>query len=504
MIRIAPKPARPRALAALLAATLALAACSGSGEEAATGTSPGTGPARSATPEPLPLLEGPIRSSSTPGEVAPDFEARVLATGLDEATASFLAQTRSTVDVFDGHTYVVRHAFPNGATGESTYHLFAPTTMSPSDPPRFVGDAEGDAFAYTMSYAIDTAQMPADIVAQIENGLPTAAPVGSVATSTESTSSGSIMQLGLARSGARVVNADDGGAHTLGVVVDGVISQGQESSIDAFVEASAKRGFEKTSDSWDAYKSGKKVWEAVEANEIIATAHAQLDALEKCAKNPTAGVTQQEYKKNPAAQQKALQAIAQARLEIRASTAVLFTSLIADVGSALVQEAPWLGFIVSPAVNYTKDSQMAAIASYVENAAADVVPCAPKAYKLSGKIPSVPAGIVVTGTVCSLEREFVATMDGDYIGRLTFTPAGAAGGSVKFRGKVGNATINVSGHGDYSVSLADDASSGALDFPFTSTIKLSQIPSPRRIADQTATHPVHLTLTETTPCPEVN
>jgi hypothetical protein len=497
--RTAPRTTTIRVLAGVATATLLLSGCTGgttaevAGSEA---SAPSQAESPAQTPEPLPLLEGPIASTTESGQASPEYEQRVLATGLDEGTAFLLSQTRSTVDVVDGHTFVVHHEYPNGATGEATYHLFAPTAMSPSDPPVFAGEADGDEYRYTMTYAVDTTAMPADMLAQIENGLPTASPAAAGST-------GVIQLLGVAPT-TSIVRADDGGAHTVGVLVDGLISQGKESSIDTFVEAGKKHGLTKTAGSWDAYKSGAKVWDALEANDAIATLMAELDALEACATNPTATLTQQEYAKNPASQQKALQAITQARFEIRVSIGVLFTTMIADTGSALVAEAPWLGFLVSPAVNYTKDAQMEAIRSYVENAKANVVPCVPKAYTISGTIPSIPTGIFVTGKTCTLEKEFTAFTDGDYVGRLVFSPGDASSGTTRFKGKVGNAPISVRGHGDYTVTLADDGASGAIDFPFTSTIELSKIPSPRPVPDQTGTKPAHLTLTETAACKKLN
>ncbi len=66
-------------------------------------------------------------------------------------------------------------------------------------------------------------------------------------------------------------------------MVDGVISQGKSKAIDKFVKYGEKQGWAKTAKSYKAFKAGKKVWEAVEANDLITSALAKLKALRSCA-----------------------------------------------------------------------------------------------------------------------------------------------------------------------------------------------------------------------------
>ncbi len=75
---------------------------------------------------------------------------------------------------------------------------------------------------------------------------------------------------------------------TVEVVVDGVISQGQEHCHRQVREVRNARGkgFTKTANSYKAFKAGKKVWEAVEANDLISSALDRLKALRECAENP--------------------------------------------------------------------------------------------------------------------------------------------------------------------------------------------------------------------------
>ncbi len=109
------------------------------------------------TPSPVVFdpATGPITSALTPVAADPGYTEEILALGLDEATAAFLARTRSTVEVLDAHSYVVRHAFPNGATGEEAYHLTAGTDLRPGDPPELTYAVDGDELHYQLRYALE-------------------------------------------------------------------------------------------------------------------------------------------------------------------------------------------------------------------------------------------------------------------------------------------------------------------------------------------------------------
>ena len=394
--------------------------------------------------------DAPVAGGSADG-----YEERITATGLDEGTAFFLSQTTSTVDVIDGHTFVVASEFPNGATGEATYRLFAPTTMSPEDPPIFEGSVEGDEFRYRMTYAVDATAMPADLQAQIANGLPTAAPAVHRTGAT-------VTSLGLGRRGG-IATVEDGVLQTIGVLVDGLISQTQETGLDKLVEAGKKRGItgSATSNSWDAFKAGKKVWDAVDANGIIADALAELKALEKCASNPTNPLTQKEYKGDPAAKQQVLDTIADARAEIKANAGVLFSSLIMDTASGAVTSAPWLGFIVSPAVNYTKETLLTLVKAEVDRARQAVVRCETVAYFIEptnkatlvfpriGAVPGFSWVATTAADVCDVTKPF--TLTGPYGIEQVFTPTGTRTGSTTYTLSGGG--IPMTAEGTYEIAV---------------------------------------------------
>lgn len=482
---------------------LLLGGCTGgdapSGETAAAPAS--LAPEAAVTPAPEPLLDGPVASVTTPGRPAPDYVDRILASGLDAGTAAVLAATKSTVDVIDGHTFVLRQDYPTGEVNTATVHLFAQAPMSPSDPPVVTVDEIGEDLRYTILAAIDTADMPSDMRAQIANGLPAEPPTSAAVSPARAGSPAVVVPLGPATPAIRLaapaiaVVADDDLPRTIGLLVDGVVSQVQESRMDNVVKGVEALGFSNEPTAvWEAFKAGKKVADALEANPIVADALTELDTLEECAKNPTAPVTKQEYERNPAAQQQILGTITAARRDMRLSAVALFVTMGADTASGLAAEVPWLGFVVGPLANDAKDGLQRAIQRDLERARQAVVSCRPNAYRVSGKIPMDPIATVVTGEICRLDREFTTFADGAYVGRFTFRPADIEGGSVQFKGKVFNAPFKVTGSGDYRVALSPDGSSGTIDFAFTSTIKIPVV------GDQTGTGPVTLTLTSMPPC----
>ncbi|MBU4410442.1 MAG: hypothetical protein L6256_08040, partial [Propionicimonas sp.] len=70
-------------------------------------------------------VDGPAKSVTTPQREDKSFAKVVQAAGFDSGTAAFAVLTTSTVEVVNGHTYIVRQDFPNGATASTAIHLFA-------------------------------------------------------------------------------------------------------------------------------------------------------------------------------------------------------------------------------------------------------------------------------------------------------------------------------------------------------------------------------------------
>jgi hypothetical protein len=70
------------------------------------------------TPSPTPVA-GPATSMDVAQREDAAFGDLVVSSGLDSGTAAFMMLAGSTMKVVDGHTFVVRQAFPNGATAKA-------------------------------------------------------------------------------------------------------------------------------------------------------------------------------------------------------------------------------------------------------------------------------------------------------------------------------------------------------------------------------------------------
>jgi hypothetical protein len=319
--------------------------------------------------------------------------------------------------------------------------------MEPDDPPTIVYEVVGDELRYQLRYAVDSAGLPEDLRDQVLTGLPILAEAGS------SMTTGTVRLLGLAPVGpVRGVFAADTPA-TVDVVVDGVISQGKSTAVGKFVEFGKQRGFTKSASSYKAIKTGMKVWEAVQTNDLIASALDKLKALRECAENPTNPVTQKQYDEDPQQQQKVLEELTAVEDEIRESTVAMFTTMLVSTGSSLVKGAPWLGFITTPASNYVKTTLRSVMEERVRAAERLVVPCQ-RSVRMTGGADDLK----VNAVVCDISQPFTVTG-----GRITldFTPNPRdplGGGTYRYRGDFGK--FSISGDGTYRVKLT--ASGGSL------------------------------------------
>lgn len=452
-------------------------------------------------------LDGPVGPVEQAVPADDELVARAVGAGLDQATGRFLADTTSTVAVIDAHHYVITHAFPNGAEGTVSMRLFQAPGGSPGAPPEVAHSRTDDEYRFTVRYAVATDSLPEDLAAQVTAGLPTAQPAGASPTAALVSPLGLAPAATVVTTGAGAGNAGlsptsgRAGAQrsqdrpaTIGVVADGVISQAKEAYVDTWATRLEGAGWTKTAKSWEAFKAGGKVWDAVEANDLIASGLAQVDALKQCARKPTNPLTRSQYEQDPQEQQKVIDALAEIEDDIAGSAMVLFTQLLTDTGSSLVSGAPWLGFLTSPATNYVKETLQASIQERLREAQQRVVPCRSGSYTIKGRLPSVPSGITLTGKACSLTEPFTLRADGDIVGPVKFRPNRETGGTWAFKGKVGNADLTVLGSGAYRITLAADASTGTLDFDFELTIKIPTV------GDQTNSSPVSLPLTPTAAC----
>lgn len=388
-----------------------------------------------------------------------DLDAAVRAAGFDAGTAFVAAATRSSVDVLDSGSFVVTHDLPNGAVAELTYRLSPGTgDTAPEDGVTLTGAEDGDRYVLSLSYAIESDTLPADIRGRVAAD----ADPGS----TREGTGGTIVAGAADRPVA--VRAQEAPS-TLDVVVDAVISQAVETFEDSVVD---RTGSKPASVSWEAWKAGNKVWDAVNANDLISQALTKLDALSECAENPANPLTQQQYAQDPGAKAEVLEQLAELKGEIQANAAALFLQLLADTGSSLAGSVKWLGFVVAPATAYIKQTLTSLIGERVREAEALVPACTKRSYAISGTIPSQPGSIEVSGTACSLEKRYELRTTGDLVGTFSFRPNRETGGTFAYTGIVSNAGLGLNGSGAYSITLSGDATTGTMTFDFAGSLNV--------------------------------
>ena len=355
----------------------------------------------------------------------------------------------STVKVVDGHTFVVRQAFPNGATAKAAYHLYTGGGGVPGQPPSVTSTRSVNDFRFTLSYALALADLPADLRLQVLAGLPGGAPAQPVRDA-------ALAALGLARpalpiAGRAALPEAPPPPSTVDVMVDGVISQAQESGIDKAVNTT-QLDKTQTGTSWEAYKAGKKIWDALDANASVADALQSINAARDCAVNPTNPLTRQQYQDNPAARDALVKQIDEIHDEVTQDAAVLFVELFTDAGAGLVKAAPWLGFITSPATNYMKENLGSSISGRVRAAQQLVPACRKISYLVTGG----GGGVTVNATIGSVKAPFTVNGAGNgFVVTFSMTPGDATGtfGNITYEGS--GSGVTMSGTGEYTISGKD-------------------------------------------------
>ncbi|MHA6523306.1 hypothetical protein [Tessaracoccus sp. G1721] len=413
----------------IIVVTAALSlAVSGCGADA---TPTGT-PAAASPSSPVAAPTGPASSVAQPQLNGEAVAATLTAAGFDAGTAAFAQHAAATLEAPDPHTFVVRQTYPTGAVATTAYHLHA--GAAPAEPTMTVDLTDGD-LRYTLEYTVDAATLPADLRAQVTAGLPGAAP------SDEDRA---------AVLGALLRAPMEEGPSTISVVADGVISQAQETAVDSMGELTR---LDKTlaGTSWEAYKSGKKVTDALKTNALVSTALARVAAARKCAANPTNELTKKAFAEDPAAQKELLRQLDEAADEITGSAAVMFVQMATDAGAGLLTTAPWLGFITSPATNYVSETLTGSINERLRAAEQLVPACTKTTYRVTGG-----SGVTVNATVESMTAPFEVNGAGDGFRLIfSFQPGDDTGkfGLVTYEG--GGSGVTMSGSGSYTVAGAD-------------------------------------------------
>lgn len=352
--------------ATIAVTALLLAGCTGGGSagaeppapaDAGSASSAETGSDTDAAGSPtagLPEIAEPV-------PLGADTAAALAAAGFDGATAASAAEARAIGDVVSPHEYVVEALFPGGEFLQVRYRLFATPTSMLDQPPKVTGDQLSDeVFAFRAQFAIDPATLPDDLRASVLADLPAVEPAAATG--------GYVIR-------PAAVRAEGGGA--VGMIVDGLQSQGLEFVIDQAADAWKSFAGSATPSTvgWELYKSANKVGDAVGVSDAFSAAMAKLASLEQCAREPQAEFDVKEYERNPARQQENLDAIEKVRLEIKADAAVGFIGVIGDTAGGLAAEVPWLGFITGPASNYIRGTMQELIDSRIAVLEAQLPKC---------------------------------------------------------------------------------------------------------------------------------
>lgn len=396
------------------------------------------------------VVDGPAQSISTPQAEDDTFATQVKQAGFDSGTAAFAQLTTSTLQVDDGHTYVVRQDFANSATATSAYHLYRGNGRPATNSLTFSKTDTG--LRYSFSYSIPTTDLPDNLRAQVLSGLPSQAP-------SQEERDTAVAAFGLPEGSGRLPAQDP--PSTIDVIVDGVISQAKETGIDQALET-AKLDKTHAGTSWEAFKAGKKVWDAIDANQLIADALARINAARECAANPTNELTIKNYEQNPGAKQELLDQLDELHDQVTINAAVVFVGLFTDTAAGLVKAAPWLGFITSPAINYVKETLSSVINDQVRAAEQLVPKCEVMSYRATGGGGDWAA----SGTICDIAKPF--TLSGTGL-TVKATPGGATGGRYQLGGNAGGASW--SGSGSYTVRRDQDGEGGTLTMKGTNTIQ---------------------------------
>ena len=312
----------------------------------------------------------------------PTLVAELVAEGFSEDEALFIALTDVEVkDVRDDHVRIT-DTFPTGNEAVVDIRIVQKDTGGP-DVLTVKTTPAGQDFKFSLKYS---AAIPVD--AQPSFALGDGA-TGSVA---------SLVSLGVPAQGA--------GPSNLQVIVTGLVKKFVGSKASDFVKYLDKK-FEtgtKVGAVAQTLKSGASVVDALKLKSDFDALMAELDALEKCAKNPTNPLTKKEYKNNPSERDRVLKEIEGVRAELRGNTAAMFIGTVNKEGAGLIKSAKWLGYVIGPGTAWALQNFRDVAQDRMNEIRKGVVPCT-RDYKIE---KASPDGYALKGTKCeSLDGEWV-------------------------------------------------------------------------------------------------
>jgi hypothetical protein len=403
--------------------------------------------------EPTPV-DGPAHSITTPQREDKTFAKAVEAAGFDAGIGAFATLTTSTVEVVNGHTFIVRQDFPNGATASTAIHLFTGGGGTPGQPPRVRLVSMGEtAVRYTFSYAIAAADLPADLRAQVQAGLPVGPP------STIQRDS-AVAAFAAPAGGVRAPAEDT--PTVIDAIVDGVMVQSVGTGIDKVIDTT-QLDKDLAHTSWAEIQAGYKAWIAFQASERIKAARDKIRAVRDCAENPTNELTRKHYEENPGAKEEVLRQLDALSDEVTVSEVATLVAMFVDSVGGFIKAAPWLGFITGPAVNYITNSMDSRLGEYVKTAEQMVPKCT--RYRITGDGDSLlgvqptvidgfgtPFAVKGVSDKAQLSWAFTPSDRGGRSGAVRLTGSGRGGSTITAEG---NYTITATSAGRFELTWVE-------------------------------------------------
>ena len=363
--------------AVLLTLLLGLSACGAAQRAGASGdaaSSAADGPANGATEVPLPSADA-------------EREAALVAEGLEEGEAEFLALTTLESEALGENTYRVVATFPTGDEAELIITLEPDQTGDPADL-ELSHEVVGDDFEFRLAYLVPWDAIPEDLHDEIRNG------------ETALAQPDAIRAL---FTPARIeVAADSAG---VGVIVQGLVKSlyGQAASETARIIEGRLGGRIDASGTLKMLKALEGVGNALGTSAEYLEVVRELDKLEECARNPTNPITQRAYRDDPGYRQRILDQVAETRAEVKANAAVLYLSHLIKTGSSLIRNVPGLSFIVGPGTAWSKAALNEVTRKLIDDLKKNITSCG-EDYRIDKTVAATEQSVIYsvhyTGEKC--------------------------------------------------------------------------------------------------------
>ncbi len=297
------------------------------------------------------------------------LRAALVAEGVDEAAALFLAMTSVDArEIDDRHARIVEE-FPGGTRAVIDVRITPVSAADAAAPPELTTQSSSRRFAFSFEYVVPLDGIPGDV----RSAMRVVAP-GPVVT----TAPASVVW---ARATSAPAAGDTSGVQ---VAVKAVATKYVSNQASDYVkQLDGKTGGR--GDLLKLLKAKAAVEEAAALGDEFDAMNKRIDELEDCAKNPTNPLTKKAYREDPKALDRILDQVESTRQAIKDNTTVGFIAMMNKTASGVIKNAPWLGYVVSAGTAWSKDALNQVNQELLDQLEKAVVPCT-KDYKLDGVI----------------------------------------------------------------------------------------------------------------------